>query len=189
MKSVPLMFIFLVLAVSLGAGCTHAKTSADQDAAAKTPSLETLALTAGDAPPGFTVTESRAKTREEVSDVARNLGWEGGWIVRYTGMPDTLMNGTEIVATITGYPAGQMEDIVALAGAQDRSIAGPGATELVSPAFGEYRTAFSGTAENEPLIEIIFSKGSYLVVLKMSGNAADFATLVSLARSADAKIP
>jgi hypothetical protein len=82
-----------------------------------------------------------------------------------------------------------MEDIVALVGAQDRSIAGPGATELVSPAFGEYRMAFSGTSGDDPLFGIIFAKGSHLVVLKMSGAGADYATLVSLARSADAKIP
>ena len=189
MKSLPFISILLVVAVSLGAGCTQPKTSADQDAALINPSLETLALTADDAPSGFIVTESRAKTHAEISDFARNLGWQGGWTVRYTGMPDTLMNGTEIVATITVYPPGQMEDIVTFAGAQERSIAGPDATELISPAFGEYRTAFSGITGDDPIVGIIFAKGSHLIVLRMNGDGADYPTLVSLAKSADAKIP
>lgn len=189
MKSLPLIFILLVVAVSLGAGCTQAEAPADPNTVTKTPLLETLALDAGDAPPGFTVTESRAKTRAEVGDFAQNLGWEGGWTVRFDGMPGTLMNGTEIVETITVYPAGQMEEIVALVSAQDRSSAGSGATDLSPPEFGEYRRAFSGTAGDAPMVEIIFAKGAHLVVLKMSGPGADYATLVSLARTADAKIP
>jgi hypothetical protein len=189
MKSLSLIFILLVVVMSLGAGCTQAESPAGQEAASKTAPLETLALTAGDAPPGFTLTESRAKTRAEVGDFARNLGWEGGWTVRYAGMQGTLMNGTEIVGTITVYPAGQMKDIIALAETQDRSSAGPGVTELSAPAFGEYRRAFSGTAGDDPMVEILFSKGSYLVVLKMSGDGTDYATLVSLAKSADARIP
>ena len=84
-------------------------------------------------------------------------------------------------------------------------------TNLSSPALGSYSQAFSGTAHTliipEPVngnlpgpgsvegtvqqdfVEIIFSKGDILEVLRMTGEGADYATLASLAQKAYAKIP
>jgi hypothetical protein len=84
-------------------------------------------------------------------------------------------------------------------------------SNLSSPPFGSYRWAFSGTANtlvtpepdnvNPPgsgsfegtvqqdFVEIIFSKGDLLEVLRITGPGADYSTLANLAQKAYKKIP
>jgi hypothetical protein len=84
-------------------------------------------------------------------------------------------------------------------------------TNLSSPPLGSYSRAFSGTANprmtpepdngnllgsgsvvgtvRKDFVEIIFSKGDILEVLRITGPGADNATLISLAQKSFNKIP
>jgi len=211
MKWLPVVLFFLfVIGLSLGAGCTQSALPEDIPAT-PVPSLADFALTAADAPGNYTLVESRAKTADEVGSLAKDLGWQGGYVVTYSGMPDHPMGATEITQTITTYPASGMADIVAFVDTTDQSDPELVVTNLPSPSLGEYSHAFSGKAisqivfsenKGDPLgsgslkgslkhdrVEIIFAKDSTLEVLKMTGPNADYATLKALSGIAYAKLP
>jgi len=210
MKGLPIvLFVLLLTGLLLGAGCTQQGAGTATPAAA--PSLSAYALTAADAPANFTLTESRAKTPEEVGNLAKSLGWNGGYMVTFTGPKDSPTGATSITQTITTYPAAKMSDIAALIETNDRGDNELTFTDLQSPGLGENSRAFSGRAigqivmrENndnplvqgsmkgtfkQNMVEIIFAKGSTLEVLRMTGADADPATLMKLAQKAYAKIP
>jgi len=131
--------------------------------------------------------------------------------VRFTRLPEGISGQIEILQTVTRYPAKNIPAIAALAEKQERSDNTMIFTNLSSPALGSYSQAFSGTVHTiiipEPangnlshpgsvegtiqqdFVEIIFSKGDILEVLRMTGEGADYATLTSFAQKAYAKIP
>jgi hypothetical protein len=205
----------LISAMIFGSGCTKAVSPAAIPATQAQPaavsSLSSYALTAADAPVNYTLTESRAKTSDEVGSLAKSLGWAGGYVVKYSGLPDDKMGPTTLTQTITSYPAANMPEILALTDKNDRADKELTITALPSPDLGEDSRAFSGKAisqvvmkekTDDPLetgtlqgslkqdiVEIIFAKGSTIEVLRMSGPHADFVTLNSLAKKAYAKLP
>jgi hypothetical protein len=213
MKGLPIIVsVLLLTGLLLGAGCTQAGTGATPPSSpAAAPDLSTCALTAADAPPNFTVTESRAKTPGEVGNLAQSLGWSGGYVVKFTGPQDSPMGATEITQTITTYPAARMSEIAALVETNDRADNELTFTTLPSPGLGDSSSAFSGKAIGQivvrpdtgnPLIttsakgsfkqdmaEIIFAKGSTLEVFRMTGPDASITTLQGLAEKAYARIP
>lgn len=211
MKGLPVVLcVLFVIVLLLVAGCTQSAPSKENPAAAQR-SLADLALTAADAPDNYTLVESRAKTADEVGNLAHDLGWQGGYVVTFSGMPDHPVGATEISQTIATYPAEGMADIVAYVDTTDRSDPELVITILPSPSLGEHSYAFSGKAisqivfsenKGDPLgsgtlkgslkhdqVEIIFAKGSTLEVLKMTGPNADYATLKALSGIAIAKLP
>lgn len=211
MKWLPVvLFVLFVIGLSLGAGCTQSAHPEDIPAA-PAPLLADLALTAADAPDNYTLVESRAKTADEVGSLAQDLGWQGGYVVTYSGMPDHPMGPTEISQTITTYPAANILDLVAFVNTNDRADPELIITPLPPPGLGEQSHAFSGKAgsqivvrenKGDPLmtgslkgslkqdvVEIIFAKGTTLVVLRMTGPYADYALLRELAEKAYAKLP
>jgi hypothetical protein len=205
----------LIGAMIFGSGCTKAESPAEIRATHSQPApvslLSSYALTAADAPVNYTLTESRAKTSDEVGSLAKTLGWAGGYVVNYSGIPDNRMGPTTITQTITSYPAAHMPEILELTDKNDRSDKELIITALPSPGLGQDSRAFSGKAisqivmrekTDDPLdsgtlqgsfkqdiVEIIFAKGSTIEVLRMSGPHADFAILTSLAEKAWAKLP
>jgi hypothetical protein len=205
----------LIGAMIFGSGCTKADSPAAIPATPAQPatvlSLSSYALSVADAPVNYTLTESRTKTSDEVGSIAKSLGWAGGYVVKYSGMPDDKMGPTTITQTITTYPAANMPEILALMDKNDRADKELTITALPSPDLGKDSRAFSGKAisqivmkekTGDPLntgtlqgsfkqdiVEIIFAKGSTIEVLRMSGPHADYAMLKSLAEKAYAKIP
>jgi hypothetical protein len=171
--------------------------------------LESLALS--EVPQNFTLRESRAKNFTNVSKLARDLGWQQGYVVRFTSPPEEVPGQTEILQTVILYPAKNIPAVAALAEKQERSDKNMLFSNLSSPALGSYSRAFSGTVNTlmtpEPdnvnplgsgsvegtvqqdFVEIIFSKGDLLEVLRMTGPGADYSTLASLAQKAYNKIP
>jgi hypothetical protein len=216
MKWIPFFLFGLVIgAMVIGAGCTRtdgagAAPSVATPASPQSP-LAGFALTAADVPQNFTLVESRAKTSEEVSSLAKNLGWSGGYVVRFSGMADHPQGATEIVQTITTYPSANLSEIVTVAEANDRADRDLVFTDLPDPGLGKDSRAFSGRPlaqvvlhENtrDPLssgsfqgtlkqgmVEIIFTKGPAFEVLRMTGPGADYATLLPLARKSSARLP
>jgi hypothetical protein len=207
-----LIFAILVCIFILAAGCTGRTRTAFPATPEPEPILlESLVLTVSEIPQNFTLTDSRAKNSTEVSKLARDFGWQQGYAVRFTGPPDGISGQTEILQTVTRYPAKNIPAIAALAEKQERSDTAMTFSNLSSPGLGDYSQAFSGTVNpltipepedssilgsvpvretaRQDFVEIIFSKGDILEVLRMTGPDPDFATLTSLAQKAYNKIP
>ena len=207
-----LIIAILVCSLIFAAGCTGRAGTAVP--VAPTPAhitLESLALTPSEVPQNFTLRESRAKNVTDVSKLARDLGWQQGYVVRFTSPPEGVPGQTEILQTVTLYPAKNIPAIAELAEKQERSDKNMLFSNLSSPALGSYSRAFSGTVNTlmtpEPdngnplgsgsvgatvqqdFVEIIFSKGDLLEVLRITGPGADYSTLASLAQKAYNKIP
>lgn len=207
-----LIIAILICSLIFAAGCTGRAGTAVPVAPTPAPiTLESLVLTQSEVPQNFTLQESRAKNFTDVSKLAQDLGWQQGYVVRFTSPPEGVPGQTEILQTVTLYPAKNIPAIAALAEKQERSDKNMLFSNLSSPALGSYSRAFSGTVNTlmtpEPdnvnplgsgsvegtvqqdFVEIIFSKGDILEVLRMTGPGADYSTLSSLAQKAYNKIP
>ncbi|MCK9591921.1 MAG: hypothetical protein M0Q91_07925 [Methanoregula sp.] len=208
---------FLIIAIFfssliLASGCTGRDGTALP--AAQNPArmtLESLVLTQSEVPENFTLFESRVKNSTEVSKIARDLGWEQGYVRRFTRLINGENQPTEILQTITRYPARNNAGIAELIEQQERAGSNMTFSNLSSPALGSYSRAFSGTANTfvvpesdggnpldsssvgrtvqQDFIEIIFTKGDILEVFRMTGPESDYSTLASLAQKAYNKIP
>jgi len=214
------LLVFLVICAAIfSAGCT-------QNLPSQVPVLPVtgsvpvadpaqLALTQSDVPQGFTLVESRAKTSADVSKLALELGWQDGYVVRFTRPAQGGRGENEIVQGIAIYPEHTIPDVIALAEQQGRSDSDLTYTDLPVRGLGDNARAFSGKASAQILIkpadanpvfagmnkdnvnevsknelaEIIFSKGNTFEVFRMTGSSPDTALLVDLAQKAYAKIP
>jgi HAMP domain-containing protein len=211
MKGIMVVLVVLSLTfMAVSAGCSQAAPPGAVQAA-PAPSLTDIALTAADAPANYTYAGSRIKTADEIGDLAKSLGWQDGFVVRFTGMTENPAGTTEIVQTITTYPEKSMPEIVTLVDTNDRADPELAITILPPPGFGENSHAFIGSAGlqivmqgnsdnpmisasrqdrvGQDMVEIIFARGSTLEVMKMTGPDADYATLSALAEKAYAKLP
>ena len=207
-----LIITILVCSLILSAGCMVRDTTAvnSPSTSARMP-LESLVLTPSDVPQNFTLVESRAKNATDVGNLALSLGWQQGYVVRYTRPPDGVTETTEILHTITVYPANNIPAIAELIERQERADNNTTFSNLSSPALGNFSRAFSGTTNvriintsdnvflleynstqetiQQDFIELIFSKGDILEIIRLTGTGSDFSTLTSLAQKAYSKIP
>jgi hypothetical protein len=207
-----LIITILVCFLILAAGCTVRNTTTGNPPS-KTARLpfESLVLTPSDVPPNFTLVESRAKNVTEVGNLAISLGWQQGYVVRYARSPKGVSGNSEILHTIVLYPEKNIPAIAELIERQERSDSNMTFSNLSSPSLGNYSHAFSGkenlriinksdnvflleydsTRETiqQDFIEIIFSKGDILEIIRLTGPESDFSTLSSLAQKAYNKIP
>jgi hypothetical protein len=205
-----LIILFLVISLAFAAGCTQGSGTSVPATPAPTP-LESLVLSPSEVPQNFTLVESRAKNSTDVGQLAMALGWQDGYVVRFTRPADGEHGPTVILQTITRYPPKNIPGISELIEKQERADINMTFSNLSSPALGSYSRAFSGTAitriiqqpdpvnpqENvlvlgtiqQDFIEIIFSKGDLLEILRLTGPEPDLSTLTSLAQKAYNKIP
>jgi hypothetical protein len=214
-----LLLILVICAAILCAGCMQNPSSPlpvppVTGAVAGTDPAR-LTLTPSDLPQGFTLVESRTKTRADLSNIALELGWQGGQAARFTGPAQNGSGLYEIVQSIAIYPEQTMPDVIALAERQGRSDGSLTYTDLAVQGLGDRTRAFSGKAGRQASIQptpanpvisginadedqavpkndvamIIFSKGTTFEVFIMTGPSPDTALLGELARKAYAKIP
>lgn len=202
-----------LIAVLLGAGCVSpvpGNSVSNQTIPVLTtiPQLATLELEPSDLPAGYALESGRQKSITEVSSMARDLGWEEGYVANYTSPQNNPGNLTVITQTITVYPEAKMPEIVNVVNLNERQVKGLDFTDLPSPDTGSETYAFSATVNKtddgaaavaplttssgtlQPLgyVEVIFAKGNILEVIRISGPRADNETLRSVAKSAFAKI-
>jgi hypothetical protein len=211
-----LVFCFFMIVLVLGTGCTQpAGTSVPvttPGSAAAPVSLSSLALTSAEAPENFTLVESRVKTSDEMGTLSKDLGWQSGYVVRFSSGQGTA-NQTDIVQTLVTYPPAAIPDIMRIAVSTNMAEKGLEISTLPSPGIGDSSVAFlgkpipeqgvkadanprnpfmeqteSGSAKQE-LAEIVFTKGSTMEVFRMTGPGTDYATLKALAKTAYAKLP
>jgi hypothetical protein len=220
MKVISWVTLSLVIcAVLLAAGCTGTGTSAGPAAtatpAASTTDLSALALTPADVPPNFTLMSQSAKNPADVSSLARDLGWQGGYTVKYTGPAGANGLKGEITQSIAVYPPANIPSVIAMADKQDRADTDLTYTNITMGTANFTGTGFTGKAPAglyikptnvNPLVtgsehhdvsaelkadvaEIAFSKGNIFEVIRVTGPSADMETVTSLAEKAYAKIP
>jgi hypothetical protein len=174
--------------------------------------LESLILTPADLHNNVTLISSREKTRDEVGNVAGDLGWQKAYVAGYRYSGEETVNATEILQTITVYPEQNIPSIITLIEKQEKSDTAMVFSDLQAPAGipdgKEFRaskitgtvkptTAAAGdpfihspeTATNtagagKDFVEIMFSKGNILEVIRISGTDPDNETLNTLAQVA-----
>lgn len=207
-----LIITTLVCILILAAGCTVRDTTTGNSASktARIP-LESLVLAPSEIPPNFTLVEIRAKNATEVGDLALSLGWQQGYFVRYARSPEGVSGSAEILHTIVLYPEKNIPAIAELIERQERSDSNMTFSNLSSLSPGNYSHAFSGkenlwiinksdtvflfeydsTKETiqRDFIEIIFSKGDILEIIRWTGPGSDISTLSQMAQKAYSKIP
>ncbi|MFA4876273.1 MAG: hypothetical protein WC586_02585 [Methanoregula sp.] len=219
MKAVHSLILSLVIcAAILGAGCTNPQATTPPPAGVQAvPTIDpaTLALTPAEVPKNFTLASQTVKNPADVGALARDLGWQGGYTVRYIGPAGPNGVPAEIIQSIAYYPAAAMPDVIAMSDKQDRADTDLTYTNLSPSTLGANSRGFFGKAPAglyikptnvNPLVtgsehhdvsaelktdvaEIIFSKGNVFEVIRMSGPGADTQAVTALAEKAYAKIP
>jgi hypothetical protein len=207
-----LIITILVCFLILAAGCTSRDIKRVNTESAPAPlPLESMVLTLSDVPQNFTLVESRAKNASDVGNLALSFGWQQGYVVRYARSTEGRSKSAEILHTIALYPEKNIPDVAELIERQERSDKNMTFSNLSSPSLGNYSHVFSGketvpvtnTSDNvflleydstketiqEDFIEIIFSKGDILEIIRLIGTGSDVSTLSHLAQRAYSKIP
>jgi hypothetical protein len=215
MKWLP-AFIFgiLIAAMVTGTGCMqpgiHSGPAVTSPPATQVFSLESMALTGADAPANFTLVERRAKTADEVAKVAKDLGWQGGYVVKYTHQPGTGTGICEITQSLVSYPNEAIPGIIETSRKNDMMDTGRVYSTLPSPGLGDLSIAFMGKSNanivvhpdnnavvldsatgsvSSDMAEILFTRGSTLEVMRMSGACTDYSILQNLSKTAYARLP
>ncbi len=183
MKRIVPAGFFLVILFSCLAGCTGQTNVTTGDALLDTGtglSPERSLLLPAEVPDGFVQSGIRVKNSSEMSSLALELGWRGGYLVQYES---TGKNGTAPAAVITQniaiYPREKMEEITAIIRKAASSGSGYSITELPDPGIGELSSAsvafIAGPQEpaNATASEDLFSAAgnSRELGLKRSGDA------------------
>jgi hypothetical protein len=177
-------------------------------------SLQDLALRLSEVPACFSLTDEHVKNSGEVGQLAKDLGWQAGYEVMYT-CPAAGAEPTILVQSLAVYPAANMPGLASMVDKQDRS-AGFSYEDLTFPDQGSAMLGFYGKAvgtedagsvagtglltrttgvtetnvvPGSDVAEIIFSRGTYFSVLKMTGPGTNETVIRDLALVAYAKIP
>jgi hypothetical protein len=174
-----------------------------------------LLLNPADLPPNFTLVESSARNAADVGSLAKDLGWEGGYGIRYAVPAVDKRGPTEISQSIAFYPEKNIPSIIDLSDKQDRSDPDLSYTSFSPEGLGNNSRGFFGNASAEILVkptnenplvtgpdnhevavvytrevaEIIFTKGDVFEVLRMTGPGANVTVLQDLAGKAYRRIP
>jgi hypothetical protein len=202
-----LIVSFLICAAAAGSGCisgTGQSSPVTPAVPSATGNLSQLVLAPADLPAGFILAESREKKQDEMGDLAREIGWDGGYVIRYTKPAADPGSPTVILQSIAVYPEQNLPAIIAKVDEQDRAGFNQTITSLTLQNLGPDSRGFSvhmlpavsvpenatGMTRTETgVVEIIFSRGTIFEVVRMSGPGTDAAVLQSLAETAYAKIP
>jgi hypothetical protein len=214
-RSILFGLCLIVCAAILGAGCLSLSGAANAPAAGTATivpsaniSLVPLALTPADVPVGFTLVSARQKSADEMSTLARDLGWQQGYVTVYSTPANSTGGPMTITQTLTVYSNTSTTDMVSLIYSNEQQQKGLVFSDLAKPATGADTRAFSavpvnaapmvtsglagfagnsGTAPKEGYMEVIFVRGTVTEVIRMTGPAAQYDTLKALAETAYAK--
>jgi len=214
-----LVFAILVCTALAVAGCTTTPASPVTPTHSPAVSLPSLAIDRNDLDEGYVLTMSKEKNATDVSDLARTLGWKGGYVVQYTKA--TTPNSV-VLHSLATYPESSMPDVIEYINRTDRSYTDLSYFDISAPGLGKDSRAFvgfhpnqgqlptmtpasandspaitglsmKGTTENvygqNYFIEFIFANGTTLEVIRMSGDTLNDKEAIAIARKAYSKIP
>ena len=213
-----LIAAFAVCVFLFCAGCTQGTNSPASGSPASSggvTDITRLTLNQVDIPPNFTLVEETVRNPGDVGSLAKNLGWETGYNVRYATPALDKRGPTEITQSIAVYPEKSIPTILSLSDRQDRSDTDLTYTDLPVPRLGNNSRGFFGNASAQILVkptnenplasgpgshdvsvvytrevaEIIFAKGTFFEVLRMEGPGINVTVLQGLAEKAFRKLP
>jgi len=152
-----------------------------------------MALQLTDVPPDYLIKDRTVIAYSEVSQLARDLGWQQGYRVTFYRMNREKDDLTGIRQSISVYPPENMNKVYAIE-TEDILSSKNGTTryEIPFPAIGEKSMAFRETRVGDPLdlavYTVIFQKKNVLETVTMGGTTTDYETLKDVVRKAADKI-
>jgi hypothetical protein len=152
-----------------------------------------MALRLADLPPDYLIRDRRAIAYSEVSQLARDLGWQQGYAATFYRMNREKDDLTGIRQSISTYPPENMVKVYAL-GTEELLAGQEGITrfEIPFPAIGDKSIAFRETRDGDlqdfAVYTVIFKKKNVLETITMGGTTTDYETLKDVARRAAEKI-
>lgn len=212
-----LIFLLLIPVAALCvAGCAQGTGIAPPSTAipAVIPDLHDLVISPAEVPSCFALTDQHGKIPGDVGKFARELGWQAGYEITYT-CPEEGAESTVLMHTIAVYPPMNMPGLMSMVEVGDR----PEGFTFVELSFSENglpmrgfygkapETMITSVSSGNPVVdslreapgkstgnissiaEIIFYRGSYFEVIRMTGPKTNTTTLETMARAAYAKIP
>ena len=152
-----------------------------------------MALQLTDVPPDYLIKDRTVIAFSEVSQLARDLGWQQGYRVTFYRMNREKDDMTGIRQSISIYPPENMIKVYAI---ETEGIIshGNGTTryEIPFPATGDKSMAFRETRTGDPMdlavYTVIFKKKNVLETITMGGTTTDYETLKTVVRKAADKI-
>ena len=110
-RSIVFGLCLIVCAAILGAGCTSSSGIGSAPAAGTAMtvapvniSLDSLAFTPADIPAGYSLVLARQKSASEMSTLAKDLGWQQGYVAIYTSPANSTGGPTTITQNLTVMP-------------------------------------------------------------------------------------
>ena len=203
------ILIVLVAAVLL-AGCTSTVDKVSPPASPTIrPDLLQLTLTSADVPSDYTLIESKPRDLGDKANLAKDLGWQGGYVTHFIAHENRTGEDTDIVQSIAVYPPGNLPGLVTMVDKQEQADPDMPWTELNTTGLGNLSRGFYGkalapilvkptnvnplstdpwnhdvqTIRQKDTAEIIFAQGNILEVIKMTGPRTDPAILREIART------
>jgi hypothetical protein len=214
----PSRFLILILIATtvLFAGCTQEPALVPVVTPAPVTSypLKDLAISTADLPACFSLAEQNVKSYAEMGQLAKDLGWQAGYMATYACTADGP-EPTIIVHSLAVYPENTMSGIASMVDEQDRTsgllyenlsfpdqgtpmrgfygksgeIQGSGISPGTYVVNGGHEGTEIHTDTGGEVAEIIFYRGKVFEVLKMTGPETNVTLLRDLAQKVSAKIP
>lgn len=152
-----------------------------------------MALQLTDVPPDYLIKDRTVIAYGEVSQIARDLGWQQGYQATFYRMNREKEDITGIRQTISVYPLQNMNKVYAIETEGILSLEnGTTRYEIPFPAIGDKSMAFRQTRTGDPLdlavYTVIFKKKNVLETITMGGTTTDYETLKAVVRKAADKI-
>jgi hypothetical protein len=217
MQSRSSLFILILASTAVfTAGCTQGTAPAlpPTPLPVTAPHLQDLALSTTDVPACFKMTGQRAKDPSEVGTLAKDLGWQAGYVVRFT-CPSDGVEPNVITHSLAVYPSENLSGIAFMVNEQDRlegftyeNLSFPNQGSALYGFFGKTGGTYSSgifpgismdTGRDEVTKkdnetgsgegEIIFYRGTIFEVIRMTGPGTNVSILRDLTGKASAKIP
>ncbi|OPY36671.1 MAG: hypothetical protein A4E35_01778 [Methanoregula sp. PtaU1.Bin051] len=216
-KSFRIVSLLVLASLVFVAGCSTGPVAGSEHTAGDSfheKQSAQLILLPDDIPQDFFVIENRTKDEIDMSRLALDLGWRGGYIVRYQKNEGPSIPPTIISQNIAVYPAENLPEILhrgrSMAGSQDQYLI----MDLPNPDIGDISTAIAAYENTKPEItmidpvssglkvpysaasnvqvagqqpayyEIAFTRGNIYEIFRMSGPSTDYEILLGLARTA-----
>lgn len=149
-----------------------------------------LALQLSDLPEGFEIGERTEKTESDVSQDAKDKGWEKGYYVRFVKLGENLLQVTTIEHSNSIYPAENVSKVLESNWWNGTNTV---VEDLSDPKIGDKSKAYRITAEGELVTNtgyvIEFVKLDVYTMIVISGTVGiDYELLKELASKAEQKI-
>jgi hypothetical protein len=152
-----------------------------------------MALQLTDLPPDYLLKDRTVTAYSEVSQLARDLGWQQGYKVMFYRMNRDKDDLTGIRQSISVYPPENMGKVYAIG--TEGLLSNENGTmryEIPFPATGEQSIAIRETRIGDPLdfsvYTVIFTKKNVFETITMGGTSTDYETLKDVVRKAADKI-